>query len=312
LALLAEYDALPKIGHGCGHNLILAMSLGAAAALVQARPELAAGRLAVVGTPAEEGGGGKIRLAEAGVFQGFDAALMVHPSPANLPGMDLLGRIKFRLEFFGQSAHAAAEPELGRNALDGLIGTYNAVSALRQHLPDRTRIHGIITHGGESPNIVPDYAAGLFYVRTTSLAQLQEVFDRVQACAQGAAQAAGVTVKATVDGPSYQPMKRNRALEALCRRKMEALGLAVAAERPAAWSTDAGNLSWVLPVLHAYLAFTDPPLPAHTLDFAQATVGPAGRACLLTGAKLLALVAAEYLAAAELQAEIAAEFAAGD
>jgi amidohydrolase len=160
LAFLAEYDALPKIGHGCGHNLIAAASVGAAVALFRSWPQ-AANSIVVVGTPAEEGGGGKALLADAGVFHDIDVAIMFHPGRSNHLGTDSFGRIKAKIEFFGRSSHAAASPEKGLNALDAIVGAYNNISAMRQQLPSDTRLHGIITHGGEAPNVIPDYTAGL-------------------------------------------------------------------------------------------------------------------------------------------------------
>ncbi|UCF89829.1 MAG: amidohydrolase, partial [Desulfobacterales bacterium] len=159
VAFLAEYDALPKIGHGCGHNLIAAASLGAAIVLKQILGDEAGG-VAVVGTPAEEGGGGKVRLAEAGIFDEMDAAMMFHPGQLNIPGKDMLGRIKFKMEFIGRSAHASGTPDRGINALDAMVSAYSSINAIRQHLRPDGRVHGIITHGGDAPNIIPDYAAG--------------------------------------------------------------------------------------------------------------------------------------------------------
>ena len=160
VALLAEYDALPKIGHGCGHNLIAAAGLGAVVALRRILGDTAGG-LVLVGTPAEEGGGGKVRLAEAGVFDEMDAAMMFHPGSTNIPAKGMLGRIKFKIEFFGRTAHASGSPDKGINALDALVLAYSGINAYRQHLRPDGRIHGIITHGGDAPNIIPDYAAAL-------------------------------------------------------------------------------------------------------------------------------------------------------
>ena len=177
IAFLAEYDALPGVGHGCGHNLIAASSLGAAVAL--SRHNGLPGSLAVVGTPAEEGGGGKILLAEAGIFSEMDMAMMCHPSRLNRPGEEMLGRVKFQVEFFGKAAHASVSPDRGINALDAMVAAYNHISALRQAVRPEARIHGIITHGGDAANIIPQYTAGLFYIRAASRTYRDELLKRV-------------------------------------------------------------------------------------------------------------------------------------
>ncbi|NIO10346.1 MAG: amidohydrolase, partial [Deltaproteobacteria bacterium] len=241
VAFLAEYDALPKIGHGCGHNMIAAASLGAAIALRRILGD-AAGSLAVVGTPAEEGGGGKVRLAEAGVFDGMDAAMMFHPGLLNIPGKDMLGRIKCKMEFFGRAAHASGAPDRGINALDALVTAYTNINAIRQHLRPDGRIHGIITDGGDAPNVIPDYAAGLFYVRAGSRAYMDELFERVKNCARGAALAIGAESKIEVDPPKFDPFKRNTALEAAVRANMDTLGIPIDSDDGRRGSSDIGNL----------------------------------------------------------------------
>ena len=226
VALLAEYDALPKIGHGCGHNLIAAASLGAAVALRRMLGDEAGG-LVLVGTPAEEGGGGKVRLAEAGVFEEMDAAMMFHPGSTNIPGKGMLGRIKFKMEFFGRTAHASGSPDRGINALDALVLAYSSINAYRQHLRPDGRIHGIITHGGDAPNIIPDYAAGLFYVRAGSREYRDELLERVKNCCKGAALATGAEFKIEIHHPVLDPVKRNPSLEAIVKNNMTALGITV-------------------------------------------------------------------------------------
>jgi len=311
VAILAEYDALPKIGHGCGHNLIAAASVGAAVALRRFLGD-AAGSIALVGTPAEEGGGGKARLADAGVFAPMDAAMMFHPGQSNIPGKPMLGRIKFRLEFFGKTAHAASSPDKGINALDAMIATYNAINALRQHLKSDARIHGIITKGGDAPNIIPDYTAGLFYVRAESRSYRDEVFERVKKCAEGAAMAAGATVKIHVELPTIDPMNRNAALEAAVGANMERLGLRIDGDDGRRGSSDIGNLSYCLPSLHPVLAISEPDTPNHTVGFCEATTGPRGRAALINGAKLLAMTAYDYLTSEALRTRAAEDFKRSD
>ena len=307
VALLAEYDALPKIGHGCGHNMIAAASLGAVIALRRILGD-AAGSLAVVGTPAEEGGGGKILLAEAGVFDEMDAAMMFHPGLLNIPGKDMLGRIRFKMEFFGRAAHASGTPDRGINALDAMVTAYTSINAIRQHLRPDGRIHGIITHGGDAPNVIPDYAAGLFYVRADSRAYLDELFGRVKSCARGAALAIGAESKIEIDPPKFDPFKRNAALEAAVRTNMEALGIPIDPDDGRRGSSDIGNLSHYLPAIHPWLAIVGPDIPGHSSGFCEATTSALARETLLKAAKLLAMTAYDFLTSAELRNRAMVDF----
>ena len=224
VALLAEYDALPKIGHGCGHNLIAAASVGAGVALSRFLDGVE-GQLVVVGTPAEEGGGGKIMLLDAGIFDDVDAAMMFHPGSRTVVGDDSLGRIKFTVEFFGKTAHAAGSPAEGINALDAMVAFFSSIGLLRQQLKDEARIHGIITHGGDAPNVIPDYTSALMYVRTLDLSYLDQVFAKVENCAKGAALATGTEVKIVQNPMRYAPRKRSFTLEKVCQKYMEAPGV---------------------------------------------------------------------------------------
>ena len=307
VAILAEYDALPKIGHGCGHNLIAAASLGAAITLKNILGKEAGG-VAVVGTPAEEGGGGKVRLAEAGVFDEMDAAMMFHPGQLNIPGKDMLGRIKFKMEFFGRTAHASGSPDKGINALDAMVSAYTSINALRQHLRPDGRIHGIITHGGDAPNIIPDYAAGLFYVRAGSRSYRDEIFERVNNCVKGAALAIGAESNIEIDPPKLDPMKRNRVLEASIKANMETLGISVDPDDGRRGSSDIGNLSHYLPSIHPVLAIVGPEIPGHSVEFCEATSTDRGRETLLTAAKLLAMTALDYLTSEDLRKQVEEEF----
>ena len=178
VAFLAEYDALPGLGHACGHNIIAAAAVGAGLALGTVLPDLA-GTIQVIGTPAEEGGGGKVIMVDAGIFDGVDAAMMIHPSGRNLLGRGALTAYPVTLEFYGRPAHAAAKPDEGINALETMILTYNGINALRQHLRDDVRIHGIITHGGDAPNIVPEYTKAEFIVRAADTPYAMEVLGKV-------------------------------------------------------------------------------------------------------------------------------------
>jgi amidohydrolase len=305
--LLAEYDALPKIGHGCGHNLIAAASLGAGVALKRC-PAITPGQIAIVGTPAEEGGGGKVFLCNAGVFNAMDAAMMFHPGRSNIAGKAMLGRIKFDLEFFGKAAHASGSPDQGINALDALIGTFNHINALRQQLAADARIHGIITHGGDAPNVTPDYAAGLFYVRAMKKKYRDLLLKRVEKCARGAALAAGARFKIQVHDPKLDPMKRNQPLETAVKKNMRLLGLTLDREDANTGSSDMGNLSWHLPAIHPYLAIVDANVPSHSAAFAEATNTPRGQAALINAAKMLAMTAYDFLTSHDLQQRTAAAF----
>ena len=309
VGFLAEYDALPGIGHGCGHNLIAAASIGAGISLRRVLGDQA-GSVAIVGTPAEEGGGGKAILADAGVFDDTDIAMMVHPSNANLPAKDSLGRIKFSIEFFGRSAHASGSADQGLNALDALVMTYVGINSLRQHLRPDGRVHGIITHGGDAPNIIPEYTSGLFYVREGSIAYRDELLDRVRAIAQGAAMATGTETKITIDPPSLEPMKRNPALEAVVESNMTELGIPIDNDDGRKGSSDAGNLSHRLPTIHPLLRIFDPGsyIPGHSKAFCDATASPLGREALLNGAKILALTAFDYINSPELQDRVSQDF----
>ncbi len=307
VAFLAEYDALPGIGHACGHNLIAAASLGATLGLVQAMPELAGG-VTLVGTPAEEGGGGKVFLDRGGVFKDHDAAMMVHPSSRTYVGKGMLGRIKFTVEFFGHTAHAAGTPDKGINALDAMVSAYVSISNLRQQMPTACRVHGIITHGGDAPNIIPGYAAGLYYVRGETKAYRDEMFEKVKKCIEGAALATGCTYKIDVAQPKIDPFNHNRTLEAAAEGNLGLLGISVDPDDGRKGSSDIGNLSWSLPCLHPMLAIAEPTIAGHTVEFGQATLTPRGDKGLLDAAKMLAMTAYDFLTDSGLRDKIKKEF----
>jgi amidohydrolase len=267
-----------------------------------------AGGVAVVGTPAEEGGGGKVRLAEAGIFDEMDVAMMFHPGQLNIPGKDMLGRIKFKMEFIGRTAHASGSPDRGINALDAMVSAYTSINAIRQHLRPDGRIHGIITHGGDAPNIIPDYAAGLFYVRAGSRSYRDEIFERVNNCVQGAALAIGAESRIEIDLPKLDSMRRNAALEAAISSNMEALGIAVDPDDGRRGSSDIGNLSHYLPSIHPVLAIVGSDVAGHSVEFCEATTTDRGRETLLNAAKLLAMTALDYLTSADLRKQVAEEF----
>ena len=309
MALLAEYDALPKIGHGCGHNMIAAASYGAALALKDTIGELAS-NLVLVGTPGEEGFAGKAIMAQNGVFDQIDAAIMFHPSDKNLPGRTSLGRTKFKLEFFGRTSHAAGSPDKGINALDAMILFFNGIGALRQQTKDEGRIHGIITHGGDAPNVIPDYTSALFYVRAKSLKYRDELYEKIEKIAQGAAIATGADYKMEAMLPKLDPRKQIPALENAIADNMRALGLKIGKADGRMGSSDSGNLSQVIPVAHPYLAIVDPDagINGHSVELCEATTTERGRATLLNAAKMLALTVYDYLTSADLRQKINQEF----
>jgi amidohydrolase len=298
VAFLAEYDALPGLGHACGHNLIGAAAVGAGLAMKTVLPELA-GAIQVIGAPAEEGGGGKAIMVEDGVFAQVDAAMMVHPSSENMARRTSLTSYKISIEFFGKAAHAAAKPDEGINALEAMILTYNGINALRQHLRSDARIHGVITHGGEAPNIVPDYAAARFYVRAADTAYCLQVMEKVQCCAEGAARATGAGLEFKEYAPHYETMMPNSKLADLVEANMAALGLTVRTPTPdeRMGSSDMGNVSQVVPALHPYISLGPEELVGHSKEFCQAAASPGGHEFLIQAAKVLAMTAVDLLAA---------------
>lgn len=312
IALVAEYDALPEIGHACGHNLICVAALGAALAL---RQELEAqgipGEIQVIGTPAEEGGGGKIILLERGAFEGVDAAMMFHPGARTMVVRGALAATRVTMKFYGKAAHAASSPHTGVNALDACIQTFNAINALRQHVKDETRIHGIITKGGAAPNIVPDYAEAKFLVRHRKIEYVQELKKRVLDCARGAALSVGATVEFE-EGLAYAERKINHKLAYRFGEYLEALGEPVK-DPPTiggVGSSDFGNLSQALPAIHPYIAMVPEGTSAHTAEFAEAAASPAGMRAMTLAAKSLAMTAADALRDPEFLSAVKEEFTA--
>jgi amidohydrolase len=296
VAILAEYDALPGLGHACGHNIIAASALGAGLALKTVMPELG-GAIQVIGTPAEEGGGGKAIMVDAGVFDGVDAAMMVHPAGRNLVGRLSLTVYHIGIEFFGQAAHASSWPDKGINALDAIILTFTGINALRQHLRDDARIHGIITHGGDAPNIIPDYTAAKLYVRAADTPYAREVLEKVRACAEGAALATGARLEFTEYGPRYDARWPNPKLVELARLNMELLGLpvVVASADERMGSSDIGNVSQVVPTIHPYIAIGPEDLVGHTPAFREAAGSPRAHEGLISAAKTLAMTTVDLL-----------------
>ncbi len=306
IALLCEYDALPELGHACGHNLIGAASVGAALALAKCITEIT-GTLVVLGAPAEETGGGKVKLVEAGVFQTIDAAMMFHPSAVNLLRSSSNALDAYEFVFKGKAAHAAAAPEEGVNALDGVIQLFNGINALRQHLKDDVRIHGIISEGGTAPNVVPERAVARFYFRAASRAYLDEVRERILQAARGAALMTGTAVEWRQFELSNDNLISNSALARAFGANLELLGVTDVQEYEATGgSSDMGNVSHVVPAIHPYLSVGEK-LVSHTPEFAQACLSPQGLEVAVVAAKALALTAYDLFTDEGLLREAKAE-----
>lgn len=310
IALLAEMDALPVMGHACGHNIIAAAAIGAAMALRHLLPATKA-RVHVIGTPAEEMGIGKVELVKAGVFAEIDFAMMVHPSSRRQVVKYYLGLAKVRFTFFGKSAHAAAYPEEGVNALDAVIQTYNGINALRQHFRSDVRVHGIITNGGVAPNIIPGEAGCYFYVRAADLAEVERVKRQVVACAEGAASATGCRLKVDADDRVLAPLKVNLAFYELYSAQLQLLGLpeSMAPADRNRGSSDIGNVSQVVPTIHPHVPIGEG-VHIHSAEFAQATVSAQGLRAVVEGATALALTAAGLALQPEVREKIKQEFSA--
>lgn len=310
VALLCEYDALPGIGHACGHNIIGAAGIGAGIAAAAVAEE-AGGTVVVLGTPGEEGGGGKILLAEAGAFTEVDAALMIHPASADLPRMDVIAIQHINVTYEGRAAHAAAAPHLGRNALDAAVLGYMNVAALRQHMADGERVHGIFTDGGEAPNVVPERAATSWYVRSPTVAGLLALKDRVLACLEAGATAAGCRFHHESVGRAYADMVDNDPLIDLYAANLARTGRRVAAAEPATrvmGSTDMGNISHIVPSIHPMIAVAPTGTAIHTQDFATCAVGADGDRAVVDGAKAMATTVVDLWAAPGAMARVRGAF----
>ncbi len=307
VALLAEMDALPEIGHACGHNLSGPASLLAAGALRAVLPAEAL-ELIVVGCPAEEIGVGKRRLVEAGAFRGVDAAMMAHASDMRRAHRLFLGNRKLELVFHGRASHAAAYPQRGINALDGLIALFIAIGLLRQQLPGQARVHGIIVEGGTAPNVIPERASARLWVRALDDDVLEETAARVLACAEGAAASTGTRLEVREETGCSPPMRPNLALASVYRRQLEALGLPETEHAPddAIGSSDITHVARAVPTIHPNFPIGRR-LELHTRDFAEATRSAEGEAGLLEAARALALSVHELARNGEVREAVRGE-----
>ncbi len=312
VALLAEMDALPDVGHGCGHNIGGVASIGAAAALgAVLKDTLEAGRgtLLVLGTPAEEIGKGKIEMIKNGLFDGVDAAMMVHASSKRTVVKHFIGLARLSFTFHGRASHASAYPDEGVNALDAVIQTFNSINALRQQLASGVRVHGIITDGGRAPNIIPERAAAVFYVRSNDLDELKAVRRKVINCAEGASLATGTRLEVGEAGELNEPMRINHTFCDVYRKALAALGLDEHVQPPDTnvGSSDIGNVSRVVPAIHPHVPIR-PGINIHTREFADATATPDGHRALMEGVKCLGLTAIELFLNPKALAGIKGEF----
>ena len=271
IGYLCEYDALPKIGHGCGHNMIGVMSSGAAVALSKVLDEIG-GKIIVYGTPAEETNGGKVILAEAGVFDELDAAMIVHPDGETRASGSSSALYPIRFIYKGKTAHAASCPEKGINALNSVIQLFNGIDALRQHVTPDVKMHGIITKGGVAANIVPDEAVADFYFRASTKERVTEVIEKVKKIAEGAALMTGATLEMERYELPYDDLKTNEKLSEMFNENLRALGITdINPGKATGGSSDIGNVSHVAPTIHPYIGITDCPMVGHSVEMAKAT-----------------------------------------
>lgn len=292
VGLVAEYDALPGLGHACGHNVIAAATVGAAAALAPDVDALGL-TLQVIGTPAEEGGGGKVFMLDAGVFDDLDLAMMIHPGPVDSVMARPRAVAHFDVEYTGKAAHAGAYPHLGVNAADAFTLAQVAIGLLRQQLPDSVRVHGIVTEAGTAPNAIPNHAKGSWYVRAASLAELEEVFSRVSSCFAAGALATGCDWTLRETSPRYAEFRNDVPLVNLFTANAAALGRDMDPDEllPGGMntaSTDLGNVSQRIRAIHPYLGIGSLPAVNHQAEFAAASVTAEADRAVLDGAILLA------------------------
>lgn len=310
IAILAEYDALPGIGHACGHNIIAAAATGAFLALTGADLP---GQVLLLGTPAEEGNSGKELLAREGFFDGVDAAIMVHPFGYDVVDQPFLGRRQLVVRYRGVAAHASMQPYMGRNALDAVALNYHAVGQLRQHLPPTDRVHGVIRDGGARPSVVPETASVEYYVRSAEPETLVDLSRRLIDIAQGVALATGTRAELTWDPqPFTLPVRTNLPLAQRWSVHQASVGRTVYAggvvPEELAASTDFGNISVRIPGIHPMIAVSDPEVALHTREFAAAADSPSGAAAVADGALGLALTALDWLWDPELRAAVENDF----
>lgn len=311
IGFLAEYDALPKLGHACGHNIIGTASTAAAITLSKFIDEVG-GELLVLGTPAEEGGengSAKASFVKKNLLQGIDACLMVHPGNENSVTPDSLANNPIQFEFIGKASHAASAPENGINALDGVIQLFNGINALRQHVTDDVRIHGIITDGGSAPNIVPDYARAKFFIRAATKENCDLVTEKIRNIAKGAALSTGSEVKIKFFQNEVENFIINKKFDEVFEEKLKSLGINIKSiSNKGIGSTDAGNVSQVVPSIQPIIKIGNERLSAHTPEFCEAAKSKKGDEALIIASKALAITALTLLTDKDKLFEIKEEF----
>lgn len=311
IGFLAEYDALPGMGHGCGHNLVGATASGAGILLSKVVDEIG-GRVIVYGTPAEETVGGKVLMAEMGAFDDCDLTLSSHPYDDDVESGSSLAEEDLQFVFLGKPSHAAAAPEKGINALDACLATFHSINALREHVPSTVRMHGIITEGGVAANIVPERAVAQFSLRTKTLAYMQELAEKVKNCARAGALATGAQLEISNYEPSYFDMITNQRLQKQLNKNLNALGITdikPGIEGP--YSTDVGNVSHACPSIHNDFNIYAPGeerFPTHTPEFREASIRPFALEAMKTNILGLVMTACDVIEDTQLLAEINEEF----
>jgi amidohydrolase len=296
IAICAEYDCLPAVGHACGHNIIAAMGVGAGIAVAKVADELGL-TVSVFGTPAEEGGGGKIRMLDGGAFEGVHAAMMVHPAPLDVVELPIIAADHFDVHYTGKEAHASASPELGINAADAITIAQTAIGLLRQHIRQTDRIHGIVTKGGDAANIVPAHTTAHFMVRAKTLDDLHEIREKVNRCFEAGALATGASVEFVDSGTPYAQMHHDPAMAAIYKRNAEEAGrtfldLGPFIDRGAA-STDMGNVSLAIPSIHPAIGIDSLPAVNHQPEFAAHCVSAPADKAVFDGSLAMAWTAVD-------------------
>ncbi|MDP5272903.1 M20 family metallopeptidase [Chengkuizengella axinellae] len=307
IGIIAEYDALPKLGHACGHNIIGTSAVGAALALKHACPNLP-GTIKVIGTPAEEGGGGKIYMCDQGVFDDVDAVMMCHPKNNTLALRGALARLAVTFKYYGKASHAAAAPEKGISALDAVINSFNVINSLRQFFTDDVRIHGVITKGGEVPNIVPDYCEAQFYIRAATLKTLEDVKKKVYQGVKNATSAVGATIEIE-EGLTLAERNNNVNLANFFKNNLELMDIEVSAppKMGGLGSSDIGNVSQLVPTIQPYIKIGE--AVAHTIEFEKESKSEGGMIGLNQAAKAMAMTAYDLFVDATKMEQVREEFA---
>ena len=309
IAFLAEYDALPKLGHACGHNLIATSAVAAGIGAKKAVDELG-GSIVVYGTPGEEADAGKAIMADRGAFRGLDAVMITHPGGGHQVVLSALACQTLEVEFFGKAAHAASDPEKGINALEAMILSYNSINALRQHIKESARIHGIITDGGQAPNVVPAHTAATFLVRARDDEYLDILKEKVLKCFAGAAVATGAELKYRWADVRYAAMRNNMTMAKLFRKNMLDMGILIPLGDTSGngGSSDVGNVSRLAPTIQPIVGIATENISLHTPQFCEAAAAKKGLRRMLEAAKAMAMTAVDLLADPKTLASVRAEF----